>query len=566
MLRCLVALLLASAASAASTPATFLTARFKQHFDFGIEAPLSWLQDTQTNNGCNWDARAQYLSSGVHFTGGGAIDYTKTWFFNPAWNNGGHFITAYITECRQVNTVPWFTWYMLSQSDPANYSPGPAQAAPANAANAQTMNGYFTLLRQAFQECGNATNMDYPVVFHFEPDEWCHILLTGTISGSWPNQTMDPTSVTVKVNGSGFADVSGYADNLVGFGQAIKHLRDLYAPQNVILVTNPSAWDYGNTMTGTRMGNIMATCCAGWEAAVLETGDRDKGANTNPPYGNSSGVCGDFDTHIQWISDFKTASSLPVFIWQAALGNTYFCTCNQSDGHYCDNLIQTLLEGYPNNNFILRYARAGCLGWVFNAGQGFSTHAYDAKGDGVTNPAKIADNLGYTSIYADDDGGYARLRGGAYYAAPYSLASAPNAPIIVDVASVVAPAKGTATFKVKLGSAPGATTAVSVARQSGDTDVSVATPTITFSTGNWSTYQTVTLNVADNLDGSWGTALIALTAGGYSTAYVSAIEPVGGSAAGASSGSSDSHKCGIGMSLGLLVPLAWLGRRRLRRR
>jgi hypothetical protein len=146
---------------------------------------------------------------------------------------------------------------------------------------------------------------------------------------------------------------------------------------------------------------------------VLETGDRDKGSSAAPPFGDSSGVCGTFDNHIAWIAVFTAVSHLPVSIWQAAVGNTYFKTCNQTDGHYCDNLMQTLLEGYPPNDMISRYAQAGCVGWVFNAGQGFSTHAYDAKGDGVTNPATIANNQGNTSTYADDDGGYARLRIGA---------------------------------------------------------------------------------------------------------------------------------------------------------
>lgn len=58
---------------------------------------------------------------------------------------------------------------------------------------------------------------------------------------------------------------------------------------------------------------------------------------------------------------------------------------------------------------------------MFNPGQGFSTHVDDTANDGITNPAVISGSQGLTSTYADDDGGYTRLRGQAYYAAPYSL-------------------------------------------------------------------------------------------------------------------------------------------------
>jgi hypothetical protein len=64
-------------------------------------------------------------------------------------------------------------------------------------------------------------------------------------------------AVDIKVGSCGFADVAGDPDNLIGYAAAVKHLRDLYAPQNVMLICDPSAWDYGNTMSGTRMGEAM---------------------------------------------------------------------------------------------------------------------------------------------------------------------------------------------------------------------------------------------------------------------------------------------------------------------
>jgi hypothetical protein len=112
---------------------------------------------------------------------------------------------------------------------------------------------------------------------------------------------------------------------------------------------------------------------------------------------------------------------MPVVVWQVAMGNTIYAACNNTPGHECDNLAQTLLEDYPRNPMISRYAKAGCIGWLFQAGQGDSTNAWDAKKDGVTNPDPIPGNLGKKSEYPDDDGGYIRLRVGEYYKNPYPI-------------------------------------------------------------------------------------------------------------------------------------------------
>jgi hypothetical protein len=170
------------------------------------------------------------------------------------------------------------------------------------------------------------------------------------------------------------------------------------------------------------MGDLMKKVCEGWELAVLETGDRDKGAPGSdklPPYGTDIAITGNLDNHLQWITDFHKASGMWVCVWQAAMGNTYFATCNNTDGHECDNLLQMLLEDYPTKNqTIARYVAAGCCGWMFNGGQKESTQVWDALKDGVTNPKPIAGNLGNKSEFADDDGGYMRLRFGAYCKQP----------------------------------------------------------------------------------------------------------------------------------------------------
>ena len=92
--------------------------------------------------------------------------------------------------------------------------------------------------------------------------------------------------------------------------------------------------------------------------------------------------------------------------------------------------------------------------------------------------------------------------------------------------SVTVTEGSTASYKVKLTTKPSANVTVTVARKSGseqDSDISVKTgSSLTFTTSNWSTDQTVTLEAAEDNDGDNGTAVIEHTAsgGGYGSVSV----------------------------------------------
>jgi hypothetical protein len=409
-------LLLAGLAFAQSAPAKdpgaagrkkLFKDRFLDHFSWGVAAPEAWLEETRDKHGCRWDFSVHYITS------------PGPKWEKPYWLNFGNSPEKLVADAKKAGVVPWCTWYMLAACPPACYKPGPAQACPANAKVANTMNEYFTLLKTFLE--GAAKGAPWPVMLQIEPDEWCHLLLTAG---------MDPAKVEVKVGSCGLEDLKGLPDNLIGYAAAIKRLRDRYAPVNVLLGCNPSAWDASGAMSGVKMGQIMKALAGDWDFAVFETGDRDKGqAGKAPPYATAVTVTGSLDAHIKWIAEFRATSGLYVFVWQVAAGNTYFSTCNNTDGHYCDNLLQMLLEDYPQNPTIGRYVQAGCIGWIVMSGQGGGTAVFDAKKDGITNPPAIPGNLGRKSEYADDDGGYMRLRGAAYYKKPYPiLKGAPKPP------------------------------------------------------------------------------------------------------------------------------------------
>jgi len=373
--------------------------RFLDHFSLGVEAPLPWIEETRSQNGCRWDCTVCYLS-------GGAATGEK-----PFWLNYGNSPQRMVADARKSGVVPWFTFYALAQSAPARYKPGPDKATPINAKVPATMKEYFTLFKAIVEGAGKEA--PWPVMVHVEPDEWCHLLISGG---------MDPAKVDVKVGSCGMDELKGLPDNLFGYASAFKKLRDLYAPQNVLLGCNPSAWDANGSMSGPKMGQTMKAVAGDWDFAVFETADRDKGMTGKaPPYGQEVGVTGSLESHLKWIADFHAASGLYVFIWQVAAGNSYFSTCNNTPGHYCDNLVELLLEDYPKNPTIGRYVRSGCVGWMLQGGQGDSTRVYDFKKDGITNPPAILGNAGHKSEYADDDGGYMRLRGGAYYKKPFPI-------------------------------------------------------------------------------------------------------------------------------------------------
>ncbi len=84
--------------------------------------------------------------------------------------------------------------------------------------------------------------------------------------------------------------------------------------------------------------------------------------------------------------------------------------------------------------------------------------------------------------------------------------------------SVSVPEGGTQTYMVQLATEPTASVTVSVVREAGsghDTDLTVSSgASLTFTTSNWNTDQTVTLAAAEDDDGDDGTATIAHTASG----------------------------------------------------
>jgi hypothetical protein len=123
----------------------------------------------------------------------------------------------------------------------------------------------------------------------------------------------------------------------------------------------------------------------------------------------------------------------PMLLWQVPVGNQYFQSENNTDGHYQDNRVEYIFGHIPE------LIQAGVIGAMLGPGNGGNTTWGDVKQDGVTNPAPICVTDGvssgqicndHPSQVSDDDGGFIRMMGQAYYANPVPL---------TGVATVTAP-------------------------------------------------------------------------------------------------------------------------------
>lgn len=97
--------------------------------------------------------------------------------------------------------------------------------------------------------------------------------------------------------------------------------------------------------------------------------------------------------------------------------------------------------------------------------------------------------------------------------------------IVTDVNAVSVNEGDTAQFNVKLAALPAGDVVVSVARESGDTDITVQSgASLTFTTGNWDTYQPVTVAAAPDPDYVNGSAIIRCAATDWASVDVTATE------------------------------------------
>jgi len=409
---------------------------------FGLtNLDITWMKDS----GVPWRYRYQYLSAGVN-TGNG----WETWQ-DPALPPGQFAVDYMATSTTApANYIPVFTYYELLQSLPSSGS-SEAQRDFNNLNTVSTMNSYYANFKLLMQKAGAYGGQ---VVVHVEPDFWGYMQQQAAGGGA--------TAVAASVKSSNFPEASAFADNLVGFASELKFLRDTYAP-NALLAMHASMWSSGIDLASNTDASINAAAEAdktsaflnsagagGWDAIFNDVDDHDAGwwevaSCGTPPCVNPNWThwwdpanvkFPNFSRYLAWVGELHTKTSRPQVVWQVPVGNQYFLTMNNTNGHFQDNVASYFI-GHAS-----QLSSAGLVAVLFGAGNQYQTSYDDAMKDGITNNSgqPTTDTLGgcsacntHTSTWADDDGGYLRIFVGQYYSgtlptwsASYDLSKVPT--------------------------------------------------------------------------------------------------------------------------------------------
>jgi hypothetical protein len=414
------------------------------HFGLGLGAAPdnTGLYGWMPQSGIPWDYAYQYLAGGAN-TGQG-------W---ETWNSSGQFPLFYAQGAASHNYIPVFSYYEILQSNGSCNGCPEDQRDISNLNNAAVMNSYFqnfTLLMQRLgsNNVGGIQGFGKPAIVHVEGDLAGYaehaVLNNAQCFGFCTGQGNNPAFLTVAVASSGNADVTGYPNTFQGFHWALAHLRDRYAP-NVLLATHLSDWatgddigvDTSGSTSGTALGQEAGQFLAQTAYAGVPTGTSSFDLVFNDVLDRDAGyyqhVFGDashwwdrlnvrYPNFARWeayVAAVSAATNRPVIVWQIPIGNQYMDSENNSDGHYQDNRVEYFLS------HIGELEQAGIIGLLFGPGNGGSSEYYDAKADGITNPASFCTTDGlssgqicnnHASSVADDDGGYLRAQAQAYYA------------------------------------------------------------------------------------------------------------------------------------------------------
>jgi len=428
-----VILLGSSVLAAAPTPAVAATAPLlASRLEFGLgngPGDLSWM----TSSGVPWKYRYQYLAGGVNTS-----NPWETWQ-DPALPPG-QFAADYMKSSNDNGYIPVFTWYEILQSLPSTLQ-NESDRDYANLNTASTMNAYFASFKRLMVKAGLFGKQ---VVVHIEPDFWGYMQ---------QRATGDASTVSASVAGSGFADVAGIPNTVQGFGWALLHMRDLYAP-NALLAIHASPWSNGgdigmNTTPGMNVVAIADATAAflssarnpagsTWDVVFNDLDDHDAGwwetQGRNHWWDPTNVTFPNFARYLAWVAELKVKTGLQQVAWQVPVGNQYFLTMNNTCGHYQDNVAPYFIA-HPSDLFA-----AGLVAVLFGKGNGCQTTYIDYGdrdlfpshpiGDGITNNGTMSNPIGppttdalgwctacntHVSTYADDDGGYLRIFVAQYY-------------------------------------------------------------------------------------------------------------------------------------------------------
>jgi hypothetical protein len=457
MPRIVLVLLLLAFVGRSSAQAQSLPSALPGHFGFGLEASPgdTWLPQSAIA----WDYRWQYLAGGVNTNQG--------W---ETWNPNGTFALNYANEADQHAYIPMFPYYEMFQSNGNCNRCNENEKDISNLNTRDTMQAYYQNFALLMKRLGpgaydGITGFGKTVLINVEPDfsggYTVQAVNNGVCFGFCTGRGNDPALLKAVVGSSGVPELAGIPDNYAGFTQALAHLRDLYAP-NVLIGYDVSAWATGTDIGMDTSPNLDAAAM-GQQVGVFtsKTGahevlwndplDRDAGQyktlfNQNRWWDRLNVTYPNFARWEQFLHAAVVAdNNKPMLLWQVPVGNQYFQSENNTDGHFQDNRAEYIFGHVPE------LIQSGIVGALFGPGNAGNTTYGDAKGDSITNPPPICTTDGiskgqicndHPSTVADDDGGYIRMMGQAYYQNPVAVSgtparAAPTAPVSAPLPATI---------------------------------------------------------------------------------------------------------------------------------
>jgi serine/threonine-protein kinase len=279
--------------------------------------------------------------------------------------------------------------------------------------NRRLMLAYWRNVRELLQSLGST---DKPVAVTIESGTLALLQQQLTFSGT------RPASVAARVGSSGLPELRGLPDNLPGFAQGWRALRNRYAPKVLLGVELD---DYGANIDISRdlppgptveaaaqtVGAFYLDVAANvFDYAGLEMGFSEEGAN---PSRTEIYSTPEKEAVVDFTRAFVRRTGIPVVLDGVPKGNTASRAITDRPFHWRDSWVQWLM-GDDSFSGLTELRDAGAIGLVFSAGLGrYGTCPCDAAHDGVTNGGKF----GEPSTSADDDGGYLAARAQALEAA-----------------------------------------------------------------------------------------------------------------------------------------------------
>jgi hypothetical protein len=276
-------------------------------------------EDWQVKSGVPWDYVYQYI----------------TWNWE-SW--GPNFVNRFVNQAWSKDYVPVISVYMVL-GVPGSCGDESADCYAAKLQNATTVSNYLASLQRAAQQA----NGTHPVIFHLEPDFYGY-MQQRNYDPKLP-QPDSPTNYPVALN------VSGYPNNLAGFGRRMVDVTHQAAP-NALVAPHASMWATNAdpnavpasqvvTMAQSTATFINAMGGAQAELFFVEWSDRDSGCTDldqcQPPrawWDDTNRSLPRVSRANLWENALSAAAGKRLILWQVPAGNM---SLDNTCDHYQDN-------------------------------------------------------------------------------------------------------------------------------------------------------------------------------------------------------------------------------------